>query len=265
MKRVLCFFLLFLFALTAYAKDAPVTIQWPSEDNPVVRFTFGKFVRGGSVGSMTSYTVDVTAENLWDKKIPMAAFDAYFFNKEGVRIGNGYISLNNVGVGEKVRFTVQFSATGVQPVTMKLAATMVPKELGSAVPQKKIRLTVYSNPAGAKLKVDGVEAGETPKQVEFTLGKHVLQFSREGFHDGSFPVEFGPDDVSGGNVSYELGALAHDTVEMRDGSTLIADIESMDTSNVVVRLGGELKTLDRNQVKRILLAQREPLKAETHK
>jgi hypothetical protein len=256
MKRVLPFLLLLL-SLAAHAKDVPTTVQWPNDSNPIVRFTFGKFMKAGSVGSMSSYTVDVTAENLWSKEIPNSAFEAYFFSKENVRVGNGYISLNNLGAGEKVRFTVQFSATGAQPATLKIVATMLPKELGPEAPQKKIRLTVYSIPSGAKLKVDGVEAGQTPKQVEFALGKHALEFSREGYHVGTFPVEFGPDDVSGGTVSYELGALSHDTVEMRDGSTLLADIESMNDSAVVVRVGGLLQSLDRNQVKRILLVPRE--------
>jgi hypothetical protein len=157
-----------------------------------------------------------------------------------------------------VRFTLPFHATGAQPVTLKIVASMVPKELGPAAPAKKIRLTVYSVPSGANLKVDGQDVGVTPKQVEFTQGKHLLQFSREGFNAGSFPVEFGPDDVSGGTVSYELGALAHDTIEMRDGTMITADVESMDALTVVVRAVGTLQTLDRNQVKRILLVQREP-------
>jgi PEGA domain len=230
-----------------------------------VRFTFGKFVKGGSMGSLSSYNVDVIAVNLWSKPIPEATFDAFFFAKDNTRIGNGYISLNHMGAGEKVRFTVSFSVTGAQPVSLKIVATHVPKELGPLAPPKKIRLTVYSVPSGAKLTVDGTAVGETPKQVEFTQGKHLLEFNREGYNHGSYPVEFGPDDVSGGTVSYELGALAHDTVEMRDGSTLTADVQSMDPTSVVVRVGGNLQTLDRNQVRRILLTQREPASGETQK
>jgi hypothetical protein len=54
-----------------------------------------------------------------------------------------------------------------------------------------------------------------------------------------------------------LGALAHDTIEMRDGTTLTGDIESMSASSVVVRVAGKIQSLDRNLVKRILLVQRE--------
>jgi hypothetical protein len=232
-----------------------------------VRFTFGKFVKVGSLASQGSYTVDVTAENLWSKLISSATFDAYFFSKDNVRIGNGYISLNNLGTKETVRFTLPFSATGAQPASLKILAVHVPKELGlsPAAPPKKIRMTVYTIPAGANLKVDGEEAGITPKQVELAVGKHTLTFGREGYHVGSFPVEVGPDDVSGGTVSYELGALAHDTVEMQDGTTLTGDLESVSASSVAMRVGGNIQSLDRNQVKRILLVQREPVNEESKK
>ena len=255
MKYVLA--LLLVCSLAASAKEVPTTVVWPSEQNPVLKFTFGKFERLGSMGSTRSYTVDVSAENLWNKPIPHANFEAYFFSKDKVRIGNGYISLSNVGVRETVKFAISFSATDEKPTSLKIVATSVPKELGPALPPKKIRMTIYSVPPGADLKVDGESGGVTPKQVELSVGKHTLTFSRQGYHDGNFPLEVGPDDVSGGTVSFELGALSHDTVEMMDGSTLVSDVESMNATSVVVRVAGSLQSIDRNQVKRILLVQRE--------
>jgi hypothetical protein len=225
----------------------------------VIRFTFGKFVKLSSMNSQSSYTVDVTADNLWSKPIPSATFEVYFFSKDNVRIGSGYISLNNVGVQEKIRFALAFGASGAQPTTLKIVATHLPSELGPAQASKKVRLTVYSIPAGASLKVDGEDVGVTPKQVELSLGKHNLQFSMTGYHSGTYPIELGPDDVSGGTVSYELGALAHDTIEMRDGTTLNADVESVNATTITARIGGQLQSLDRNQVKRILFTQRDPV------
>jgi hypothetical protein len=100
MKYLLSFVL--LFAIAAQGKDAATTtILWPSDEHPVVRFTFGKFVRGGSMGSQSSYSVEVVAENLWNKPMPSASFDAYFFSKDNMRIGNGYITLSNLGVGRR--------------------------------------------------------------------------------------------------------------------------------------------------------------------
>jgi hypothetical protein len=66
-----------------------------------------------------------------------------------------------------------------------------------------------------------------------------------------------PSDVSGGMVTYELGGLNYDTVELRDGSTITGDVISVDGAQVVVRIGGELKPYERNRVKRILLVERE--------
>lgn len=64
------------------------------------------------------------------------------------------------------------------------------------------------------------------------------------------------EQVSGGNVTYELGGVAHDTVELRDGSSFTGDLHYVDASKVVVLVGGEMKSIDRNVVKRILLVQR---------
>ena len=94
--------------------------------------------------------------------------------------------------------------------------------------------------------------------MRVTPGKHVLEFSKEGFNSGKFPLEIGPDDASGGSVSYELGTLAHDTVELRDGSVLVCDVESMSATEVVLRVGGALQHMDRNKIKRMLLVERDP-------
>ena len=58
-------------------------------------------------------------------------------------------------------------------------------------------------------------------------------------------------------MSYELGASAHDTVELRDGSILHGDLESVSATEIVVRIGGAMQHLNRNQVKRILFVERD--------
>jgi hypothetical protein len=140
---------------------------------------------------------------------------------------------------------------------MELAPITLPSELQSYLPPKTISLTVNSVPQGADVKVDGVEAGRTPKIVQVAPDKHILEFTKEGFSTGHYPLEITPQDVSGGSVSYELGTSAHDTVELRDGSILSGDVESMSTTEVVVRIGGSLQHLSRTQVKRIALIQRD--------
>jgi hypothetical protein len=72
-------------------------------------------------------------------------------------------------------------------------------------------------------------------------------------------MEIAPDYASGGSVSYELGASAHDTIELRDGTVLSGDLESVSATEIVVRAGGKDLTYDRNQVNKIMLVQREPI------
>ncbi len=83
----------------------------------------------------------------------------------------------------------------------------------------------------------------------------MLEFSKDGFNKGHFPLEITPDDASGGSVSYELGSSAHDSIELRDGSVLSG--ESVSATEVLMRIGGNVQRFDGNQVKRIGLVPRE--------
>jgi hypothetical protein len=247
----------FLCALHVQAKDLPSqVVLWPESGTPVLRFTFGKFKELGSMGNQRTYVTDTTAENLWGKAISNASFSLYLFDKNRARIGEGFVTLTSVGAGETIKFQTTIGASG-SPVSVSLVAQYVPPELRPAQPPKTVSITVNSVPQGALLKVDGSDTGTTPKMIQVGIGKHMLEFSKEGFSTVHFPLEIGPNDVSGGSVSYELGASAHDTVEMRDGSVLNGDIESLSATEIVVRIGGNLQHFGRNQVKRILLVERD--------
>jgi hypothetical protein len=54
----------------------------------------------------------------------------------------------------------------------------------------------------------------------------------------------------------ELGGLSRDTVELRDGSTVLGDVISMSMTEVVVRVDGRDKSFVRNQVNKIILVER---------
>jgi hypothetical protein len=245
-----------LIASTTYAKDPPVQVfVWPESGRPVVRFTFGKFKEVGSLGNQRTFMTDTTAENLWGKAISNASFSLYLFDKNKVRIGEGMINLSNVDVGQTVKFQTTIAASGA-PASVSLAAKYLPPELGPALPPRAISITVNSVPQGAVLKVDGKEAGTTPKIVQMGIGKHLLEFGKEGFNAGRFPMEISADDTSGGSVSYELGASAHDSIELRDGTVLSGDLQSVSATEVVIRVGGKDVSYDRNQVKRIMLVER---------
>ena len=58
-------------------------------------------------------------------------------------------------------------------------------------------------------------------------------------------------------MSYELGAASFDSIELRDGSVLNGDLVSISGMDVQVRVGGMIQHIDRNNVKRIVLTQRE--------
>lgn len=246
-----------LLAVALYAKDAPVqVILWPETGPQVLRFSFGKFKEVGSIGNERTVMTDTTAQNLWSKTISNASFSLYLFDKNKVRIGEGMIHLSSVAPGETIKFQTTIAASGA-PASLSLVAQYVPADLGPAAPPRTVSMTINSVPQGALLKVDGTEAGTTPKIVQLNIGKHMLEFSKEGFNAGRFPVEISSADASGGSVSYELGASAHDTIELRDGSVLSGDLESMSSTEVVVRMGGKDLSYDRNQVKKITLVQRE--------
>jgi hypothetical protein len=223
----------------------------------VVRFTFGKLRALESVEHQQAYEVDTQVTNLWDKRIPEARFAIYLFDKKNVRIGEGLIAISNVAPGETIKFETNIMASG-QAVSMKLAPQSLPDELHALLPPKTISLTVNSVPQDAHFTLDGKDAGTTPKSIEVTIGTHILEFDKEGFSRGKYLFSIGPDDVSGGSVSYELGTSAHDTIEMRDGAIINGDLLSISATEVIVKVDGNTRTLDRAQVRRITLTERKP-------
>ena len=248
-KTFACVLLLAVAVSSLLAKDNVFqTVSWPESGQTVLRFSFSKFKDAGGMGKEHTYLTDTIAENVLDKTIGNANFSLYVFDKSNARIGEGYINLANVGPGQTVKFQITLSASG-NPVSVAVSAS-APRSLS---------ITVNSVPQGAVLRVDGKEAGTTPKIIEVAIGKHMLEFSKEGFNSGKFPLEMTSHDASGGSVSYELGSAADDTIELRDGSILSGDLISINGMQVQVRIGGNTQAFDRNQVKRILLTERDPV------
>jgi hypothetical protein len=232
------------------AKDAPFqVVSWPDSGQPVLRFTFSKFKEIGGMGKERTYITDTTVQNLSDKTISNASFSLYVFDRDKARVGEGYINLTNVAAAQTVKFQITLAASGT-PASLTVSP--------SASAARTVQITVNSVPQGATFKLDGKEIGTTPKIVDVAVGKHTLDFSKEGFNSGKFSLEITSRDASGGSVSYELGSAAHDTIELRDGSILSGDLISVSGMEVQVRIGGSTQTFDRNQVKRILLTERDP-------
>jgi hypothetical protein len=244
---------LFLIAavLCSVAKEQTLqVVSWPESGQPIFRFTFSKFKELGSgVGKSHVYVTDIEANNLSDKSVSSLNLSLYVFDKSKARIGEGYISLTNVGAGETVKFQITIQSSG-SPSSVALAP--------SEARPHTVTITINSVPQGANFTLDGKSGGTTPKIVEVGVGKHTLEFSKEGYSPGKFPLEITPHDASGGSVSYELGNSSHDTIELRDGSVLEGDLISVSGMQVEVRIGGTTQNLDRNQIKRILLTERAP-------
>ena len=248
-SRLVACLLLALALPALFGKDTPFqVVSWPETGQPLVRFTFSKFKEIGSMGKERTYITDTTAQNVSDKTIGNVNFSLYVFDKDKARVGEGYINLSNVPPGQTVKFQVTLTASGAPATVAVFPSSSLPRS---------VQITINSVPQGAIFKLDGKEMGTTPKIIDASVGKHVLEFSKEGFNSGKFPLEITSRDASGGSVSYELGSAAHDTIELRDGSVLSGDLVAITGMQVQVRIGGNTQTFDRNQVKRILLTERD--------
>ena len=223
--------------------DSPISVNWPSNDNPTLKITFAKFQKSGIVNGQGIYVVDVTAQNVSEQNMPRSVFTVFIADNVGVRIGRARLQLAEIAPYRTEKAQLQFSAAG-DPAAISLLA-------GKTIP-----LRVISIPAGANFKVDGTDEGVTPKMVDFTIGSHTLEFSKEGYATGSTPLDVGTDELPGGSVSFELGGLSKDTVELRDGTTILGDVISMSLTDVVLRVEGKDQKLDRNQVKKVMLVER---------
>jgi len=221
----------------------PVTVQWPDADKPMLKLVFAGFARVGLVNGTGIYASDVTAQNISDQAMPRSVFTVNILDANGVKIGKARLQLDAIPSYRTTRSQVQFSAAGT-PANVSLIA-------GRTIP-----LSVKSVPPGASFSVDGEEAGVTPKVYDFTIGSHTIEFHKEGYAPGSTRLDVGADELPGGSIGLELGGLSQDTVELRDGTTVTGDLISMTLQEAVFQSEGKVKTLDRNQIKKIFLVER---------
>jgi PEGA domain len=238
----------------ATAKDNEVIVMWPNTGVATLKATFGRFRELSSYSGQHEYTEDVTIENVSSKSIPFASFTVYMLDKNRVRIADTILQIKDLGPGQQVKQPLQFHASGI-PSSINLLA----RSDASGVPTslKTIPLKIISAPAGAKLKIDGEAVGMTPYSANLRIGSHTLEFSKEGYATGSTPLEVAADELPGGSITFELGGLSKDTVELRDGTVLLCDVLSMSMTEITVRVAGQDQTYNRNRVKRIMLVERE--------
>jgi hypothetical protein len=121
----------------------------------------------------------------------------------------------------------------------------------------KIKMSVTSVPSGASLKLDSQESGVAPQVLSIAPGKHVLEFSKEGYATESTPLEIA-ENAPPGSVELELSPLTLDTVVLRDGTVLLGNLTSVTNSGVNINVKGKPVKLERSRVARIVLGKRKP-------
>jgi hypothetical protein len=163
------------------------------------------------------------------------------------------LSFSDLDPGQQAKLAFQVFSLGI-PTSLSLVARNDAGGIPTSV--RTVPVKVISVPPGATLKVDGRDEGYTPATVRIGVGTHTLSFSKEGYASGTTPVDIKPDEGSGGSITFELGGLSRDNVELRDGGVVQGDVISMSMSDVVVRVEGKDQTYPRNQIKKIILVER---------
>jgi hypothetical protein len=247
MRKLTWILALLLFGTLMATFAADTVLTWPPNGkDAILRFTIGKLRQVSSASGQSDLLGEATAENLTPTPIPSASFYLYLLDKNGKRVGEGYLELTNLAAGQKARVPVSVHAMGSY-ASMELQ----PQHLPSDEPLK-VKMHISSVPPGASVKLDSQPSGLTPQVLPIVPGKHVLEFSKEGYANASTPVEVAAN-APVGTVDIELTPLTLDTVVLQDGTVLLGDIVSMNETAVNLTVKGKPTKLDRSRVARIVL------------
>ncbi|HTT21134.1 MAG TPA: PEGA domain-containing protein [Candidatus Sulfotelmatobacter sp.] len=241
-------FLLFCTINVTLAADTVLT--WPPDTkDAILRFTIGKLRQVSSASGQSDLLGEATAENLTAKPISSASFYLYLLDKSGKRVGEGYLEVTNLPAGQRAKIPVSVHSMGSY-ASMELQ----PQHLPSDEPLK-VRMNITSAPPGAGVKLDSQPSGVTPQVLPIAPGKHILEFTKEGYATASTPVEIVANTPAGA-VDIELVPLTVDTVVLQDGTVLLGDVVSVTAASVNMTVKGKPAKLDRNRVARIVFGHR---------
>jgi hypothetical protein len=241
---------LLLLGVVASATAADTVLTWPpSGESAMLRFTLGKLRQVNSASGQTDYLGEAVAENLSTKAIPSASFYLYLLDKNGNRVGEGYLEVTNLAVGQKTKVPVSVHAMG-SFARMELK----PQHLPSDEPMK-IKMSIASLPAGAGIKLDSQESGITPQILPIAPGKHTLEFNKEGYATASTTLDIA-ENAMPGSVQVELSPLMVDTVILRDGSVLLGNVVSVTSTSVSLNVKGKSTRRERSRVARVVFGGR---------
>jgi len=248
-KRV-WFIAVLLVVVAASAFSADTILTWPlSGEDAMLRFTVGKLRQVNSASGQTDYLGEAVAENLSTKAIPSASFYLYLLDKNGNRVGEGYLEVTNLAAGQKAKVPVSVHAMG-SFARMELK----PQHLPSDEPVK-IKMSITSVPAGASVKLDSQDSGVTPQILPVAPGKHTLELSKEGYATASTPLDVA-ENAMPGSVQVELNPLTLDTIVMRDGTMLMGNVVSVTSTSVSLSAKGKTTRVERSRVARVVFGGR---------
>jgi hypothetical protein len=244
---------IFFFAFTfARAADEPgVVMLWPDKANPTLKLSFGRFRNAGSYEGKITLVCDVIVQNLSSVEMPHASLTVSLLDKDHIRIGHGFLVVNDLNSGESAKVLFESESLGV-PVTLSISGT----NNGGIPSAKLISMEVISEPAGATLKVDGKAFGLTPAKISVAVGTHTLELQKEGYALTTTPFDVAADEAPGGSIKVTLGGLPNDVVVLRDGSSLSGDVLSMTIDSITLSVDGKEQKLDRNLVSKMFLVER---------
>lgn len=232
--------------------DAGMVMFWPNQDNAVLKLTFSRFQNMATYGGQMTLVSNVVVQNLSTKMIPKASFSVALLDKDRVRVGSGTLVIDDLDAGESAKVQFQCQSVGA-PAVLSISAR---NNGGVPASLKTVSMTVISVPAGASLKVDDKDEGVTPAKINVTAGTHQLVLTKEGFAVATTPLDVNTDEAPGGSITITLGGLTDDTIELRDGTIITADVMSMTLEKIVIEVNGKQQILHRNNVKKIFLVER---------
>jgi hypothetical protein len=200
--------------------------------------------------------IDLEVENIGETAFPNTDLTLVFYDKGNAIVGNGSLYLNQrLAPHQKIKQQITFEAVD-KPVRVAFAAKDVSLSRDHHAVAHAVSMTFRSLPEGANIDIDGQKLGVTPKVLRVPEGSHLLVLTKAGYDKSDYPFEVRPDESNGGTVEVEL-PVSSDILEMRDGTTISGDIESITWETLRVASGDKKVDVPRNQVKRIILVQRQ--------
>jgi hypothetical protein len=118
--------LLFCSGFAFAQSDAPITVLWPTSDQPLLKLTFGEFQQSGIVNGEGIFVAQVTAQNVSEQAMPRSVFTVFVSDKNGVRIARARLQLPEIPPYRTQNAQVQFSAAGSPAGVTLLAGRRFP-------------------------------------------------------------------------------------------------------------------------------------------